>query len=236
MRTVTTRPPARYTEGALIKVMKEAWRLVEDPRYRARLKEAKGIGTPATRSSIVQGLLDQKQLVKRGKHLVPSDGGMKLYDMLSKVCPAVVDPARTAAWETLFDGVERGKISAEEAVLRILEGVKTELGRIGQASGGISISIGATSRPTPKMVAAAKSVAERKGVKLPRGATTDSNVCRAFLDAHLGAGEGEPRRPSEKQLAFAERLAAERGTKVPVEALKSSRELSRWIDTHKSQS
>ena len=44
-----TRPPPRYKEGTLIEAMQNAWRFVEDETLRERLKEAKGIGTPATR-------------------------------------------------------------------------------------------------------------------------------------------------------------------------------------------
>jgi DNA topoisomerase-3 len=43
-----TRPPPRYNEGTLIEAMQNAWRFVDDEVLRERLKEAKGIGTPAT--------------------------------------------------------------------------------------------------------------------------------------------------------------------------------------------
>jgi DNA topoisomerase-3 len=45
-----TRPPPRYNEGTLIEAMQNAWRFVDDEVLRERLKEAKGIGTPATRA------------------------------------------------------------------------------------------------------------------------------------------------------------------------------------------
>ena len=83
---------------------------------------------------------------------------------------------------------------------------------------------------------AARMVAERKGIKLPTGVTTDSAKCRAFLDEHLGsrpAGEGGERPssgPSEKQIALARSLAERTGTPVPEAALASSRDLSAWID------
>ena len=54
-----TRPPPRYREGTLIEAMQNAWRLVEDEGLRERLKEAKGIGTPATRAEIIAGLKKQ---------------------------------------------------------------------------------------------------------------------------------------------------------------------------------
>src|SRR6202043_3482842 len=54
-----TRPPPRYNEGTLIEAMQNAWRFVDDEVLRDRLKEAKGIGTPATRAEIIGGLKKQ---------------------------------------------------------------------------------------------------------------------------------------------------------------------------------
>ena len=235
VRALTTKPPARYTEGALIKVMKEAWRLVEDPEKRARLKETKGIGTPATRGEVVKGLLSQGQILAKGKTLQPSEGGMALYELLLEIAPNVVDPARTAQWEMAFDFVEKGRMTAEDAVARILKETEVEIARIASASGR-QVAIGKGSKPTPKMVAAAKSVAERKGIKLPAGVATDSAKCRAFLDGHMGprpTGEGGERAvsgPSEKQLAFARSLAERAGVLLPEPVQTSARDLSAWID------
>ena len=52
---ISERPP-RYNEGTLIEAMQNAWRFVDDEVLRERLKEAKGIGTPATRAEIIGGL------------------------------------------------------------------------------------------------------------------------------------------------------------------------------------
>src|SRR3954449_4772093 len=57
-----TRPPPRYNEGTLIEAMQNAWRFVDDEVLRERLKEAKGIGTPATRAEIIGGLKKQSFL------------------------------------------------------------------------------------------------------------------------------------------------------------------------------
>jgi DNA topoisomerase-3 len=234
LRTVTTRPPARYTEGSLITVMQQAWRLVDDPVMRERLKEAKGIGTPATRDSVVTSLMDQQQLITKGKQIQPTEGGMALYKTLLAVCPNVVDPVRTAQWETMFDMVEKGKMSAQDAVLRIVKETTNEIARIESRSGEVSISVGKTSKPTDNMIKAAKMIAERKDIKLPKGLLGDSSVCSAFLKEHMGErkpGEGGGSfAPSEKQMAFAERIAEGTGKKIPDEARASSKDLSTWID------
>ena len=64
-----TRPPPRYNEGTLIQAMQNAWRFVENEPLRERLKEAKGIGTPATRAEIIGGLKRQAFLVADGKNI-----------------------------------------------------------------------------------------------------------------------------------------------------------------------
>ena len=88
-----TRPPPRYNEGTLIEAMQNAWRFVEDEVLRERLKEAKGIGTPATRAEIIGGLKRQEFLVAQGKNIVPTDTGLKLFGVLQQADPALVDHA-----------------------------------------------------------------------------------------------------------------------------------------------
>jgi DNA topoisomerase-3 len=73
-----TRPPSRYNEGTLIEAMQNAWRFVDDEVLRERLKEAKGIGTPATRAEIIGGLKKQGFLIAQGKHIVPTETGLSV--------------------------------------------------------------------------------------------------------------------------------------------------------------
>ncbi|MDX6289837.1 MAG: topoisomerase, partial [Blastocatellia bacterium] len=77
-----TRPPPRYNEGTLIEAMQNAWRFVDDEALRERLKEAKGIGTPATRAEIIGGLKKQCFLMAQGKHIVPTETGLSLFGVL----------------------------------------------------------------------------------------------------------------------------------------------------------
>jgi len=74
-----TRPPPRYNEGTLIEAMQNAWRFVDDEVLRDRLKEAKGIGTPATRAEIIGGLKKQGFLIAQGKNIVPTETGLSLF-------------------------------------------------------------------------------------------------------------------------------------------------------------
>jgi DNA topoisomerase-3 len=83
------------------------------------------------------------------------------------------------------------------------------------------------SAPTEKMVAAAKTAAERHGVPLPENYEADFEVCKAFLDTYLA-------KPTAKALGFAEKIAKDKGLTIPDEARINSRDLSAWIDANKS--
>jgi len=81
----------RYTEGSLIKAMREAWRFAEDPRL-------KGIGTPATRDAIIDGLKKQHFLeVKNGK-LKASELAMAVYATLRAEAQEILDPRPRRKW------------------------------------------------------------------------------------------------------------------------------------------
>src|ERR1019366_712069 len=70
------------TMKALVDAMQNAWRFVEDPALRERLKEAKGIGTPATRAEIIKGLRRQNLLAADGKLVLPPPAGLQLFQLL----------------------------------------------------------------------------------------------------------------------------------------------------------
>lgn len=118
-----TKPPPRYTEGALIEAMQNAWKFIEDPIERDRLKEAKGIGTPATRGTVLEGLKAQNLITlaseQKSKVLVPTDAGLTLYQTLLAATPALVDPGLTARMEQQLDDVQLGKLSADAVISAI---------------------------------------------------------------------------------------------------------------------
>jgi DNA topoisomerase IA len=87
-----TRPPPRYNEGTLIETMQNAWRFVDDENLREPPKEAKGIGTPATRAELIGGLKKQGFLVAQAKHIVPTEVGAVFYGNASTIC--ALDSAR----------------------------------------------------------------------------------------------------------------------------------------------
>ncbi|PYG81016.1 DNA topoisomerase-3 [Pseudomonas sp. RV120224-01b] len=115
LKDLWTQPPKPFTEGDLIKAMKNVAKLVDDPRLKQKLKETTGIGTEATRASIIQGLLDRGYLVKNGKALSATPAAFSLIDAVPK---AIADPGTTAIWEQALDMVQSGEMSLEEFVSR----------------------------------------------------------------------------------------------------------------------
>lgn len=110
-----TQPPKPYTEGELIKAMKNVARLVDDPRLKQKLKDTTGIGTEATRAGIIQGLLERGYLGKQGKALAATPAAFALIDAVPR---PIADPGTTAIWEQALDMVQSGEMPLEEFVAK----------------------------------------------------------------------------------------------------------------------
>ncbi len=238
-----TRPPPRYTEGTLIEAMQNAWRFVDDEVLRQRLKEAKGIGTPATRAEIIGGLKQQAFLIAQGKNIVPTDMGLQLFGVLQQADPALVDPGLTAELECLLDDVVIGKqemIGAIDAVCDVAQRIIGKLQDGATTEGPPLFGDAGSRRPTPAMKRFADSISRQTGVKPPPGYATSGSICRAFLDQHAPrknradteeAGASGSRPASPAQLLFAEKIARDKGIVVPDTARTSSAAMSAWIDS-----
>ncbi len=186
-----TRPPPRYQEGTLIEAMQNAWRFVEDEALRERLREARGIGTPATRAEIISGLKKQGFLAAQGKNVVPTDRGLALFGVLKRADPALVDPGVTAELECLLDNVLTGRQEMTGAIDAVCDSARRIIGRLGErGADGEAVVPGEDGDstgdrpPTAKMRKFAASIAKSKGIKPPAGYTKSAALCRAFLDEH----------------------------------------------------
>jgi DNA topoisomerase III len=242
-----TRPPPRYNEGTLIEAMQNAWRFVDDEVLRERLKEAKGIGTPATRAEIIGGLKKQGFLIAQGKHIVPTETGLSLFGILKQADPALVDPGVTAQLECLLDDVVVGKqemVGAIDAVCYVAQRIIGKL-KEGAGTGGPSLPGAAVGNsagdypPTPAMKRFADSIIRQKGIKPPPGYKTSISTCRAFLDEYAPkkaesetAEKPEPKPASPAQMLYAKKIAQAVGVVIPNEAKANSAAMSAWIDSN----
>jgi DNA topoisomerase-3 len=172
--------------------MQNAWRFVDDEVLRERLKEAKGIGTPATRAEIIGGLKKQGFLIAQGKHIVPTETGLSLFGVLKQADPALVDPGVTAQLECLLDDVVVGKQEMVGAIDAVCDVAQRIIGKLkeGAAAGGpplLGAAVGngaAAYPPTPAMKRFADSLVRQKGIKPPPGYKTSISICRKFLNEH----------------------------------------------------
>ena len=171
--------------------MQNAWRFVADEVLRERLKEAKGIGTPATRAEIIRGLKTQEFLAADGKTIVPTERGLVLYGVLRDADPALVDPGVTAQLERLLDDVLVGRMEMMGAIDAVCAQASRIIGRLAERAAGPTGRPPVGSRrpdapraPTPAMKRYVESLARQGGLKPPDGYLDSGAICRAFLDAH----------------------------------------------------
>ncbi|NML16222.1 DNA topoisomerase III [Azohydromonas caseinilytica] len=114
-----TKPPARYNEATLLSAMEGAGKLVDDDELRSAMAE-KGLGTPATRAAIIEGLLTEKYLLREGRELIPTAKAFQLMTLLRGL--AVEDltkPELTGNWEYQLAQMEHGKLKREEFMAAI---------------------------------------------------------------------------------------------------------------------
>ncbi len=105
-----TRPPARYTEATLLAAMEGAGKLIEDDELREAMAE-KGLGTPATRAAIIEGLLNEKYMVRDGRELVPTAKAFQLMTLLRGLdVEDLTKPELTGNWEYQLAQMEHGRL------------------------------------------------------------------------------------------------------------------------------
>jgi len=108
-----TRPPARYSEATLLGAMEGAGKTVEDDELREAMQE-KGLGTPATRSSIIEGLIAEKYMLREGRELIPTAKAFQLMTLLRGLGVEELSKAElTGEWEYKLAQMEHGQLSRE---------------------------------------------------------------------------------------------------------------------------
>ena len=105
-----TRPPARFNEATLLSAMENAGKLVEDGELREAMS-AKGLGTPATRASVIEGLVYENYLQRVGRELHPTAKAFSLITLLRGLkVPELTSPELTGDWEFKLRQIEQGKL------------------------------------------------------------------------------------------------------------------------------
>ncbi len=114
-----TRPPPRYTEATLLSAMEGAGKLVEDEELREAMSQ-KGLGTPATRAAIIEGLIFEKYLLRNARELQPTAKASSLITLLRGLqIPELSSPELTGNWEFKLKQMERGELGRPEFMQQI---------------------------------------------------------------------------------------------------------------------
>ena len=114
-----TRPPARFTEATLLAAMEGAGKLVEDEELREAMS-ARGLGTPATRAAIIEGLVMQEYVAREGRELIATPKGITLITGLRGIgADTLTRPEMTGEWEYKLKQMEQGKLPREEFMRQI---------------------------------------------------------------------------------------------------------------------
>jgi DNA topoisomerase III len=125
-----TKPPPRYTEATLLSAMEGAGKLVEDDELREAMA-AKGLGTPATRAAIIEGLIREDYVHREGRELVPTPKAFSLMFALHALhIVELGSPELTGEWEHKLKLIEAGKLTREEFMDQISALVKTVVNTI----------------------------------------------------------------------------------------------------------
>jgi len=116
-----TKPPARFTEATLLSAMEGAGKLVEDEELREAMSE-KGLGTPATRAAIIDGLLFEQYLLRQGRELLPTAKAFSLMELLNGLgIPELTKPELTGDWEFQLRQVQRRQKSRSDFMTGIAD-------------------------------------------------------------------------------------------------------------------
>ena len=112
-KALQTRPPARYSEATLLGAMEGAGKWVEDDELREAMQE-KGLGTPATRASIIEGLINEKYMLREGRELIPTAKAFQLMTLLRGLqVEELSKPELTGDWEYKLAQMEKGQLSRD---------------------------------------------------------------------------------------------------------------------------
>lgn len=114
-----TKPPARFSEGTLLTAMEGAGKLVEDEELREAMSQ-RGLGTPATRAQIIEGLLLDGYINRQGRELIVTQKGLSLINLLRGIgIHALTSPEMTGEWEFKLKQMEHRAMPRPEFMREI---------------------------------------------------------------------------------------------------------------------
>lgn len=242
-----TKCPSRYTELTFEPALQNAAREVDDPEMRKYLSDGsdkpEGIGTPSTRKDIIPVIKARGYIHvdKRALYLDPK--GKELIEFQMKHGKHFTYRIETTAqWEgrlaelALLEDDDQAIKMRDEFIEETFQGLEGYINWMNEMFAHVEKKRlpSTLSVVTEKMKAAIKSIAERKGIKLPAGTLTDPKKASAFLDEHAGSrSQDGVFKLSDAQIGFLAKIEAAAGVKA-TEAIKADRKLfDEFVTQHK---
>jgi DNA topoisomerase III len=116
---IQTKPPPRFTEATLLSAMESAGKLIEDEELREAMA-ARGLGTPATRAAIIEGLVYDEYIGREGKDLIATSKGISLITLLRGIgINLLSSPELTGEWEYQLKLMEQGRLERSSFMAKI---------------------------------------------------------------------------------------------------------------------
>jgi len=191
----TTRPPPALNDATLLTAMETAGKTVDEKELSDAMKDS-GLGTPATRASIIETLLARGYAARDGKALRATERGVGL---IAVVDAEVKSAAMTGAWEARLQAIARGSGVLSAFLREIEDYVTAVVGRVPPLLPPLSGGTG--DRPTPRAAAPA------------------STAARAAAPASTTARAAAPTSTAARAAAPASTAARAPGTPLPLESL-----------------
>ena len=126
-----TKPPPHYTDSSLLRAMETAGKRVEDEELAEAMKE-RGLGTPATRAQIIEGLLSEKRgyAERKSKMIVATDKGLEAVRIIGELLSESLSPDLTGEWEFKLKLMERGELTYQDFMREINIYVASSINKI----------------------------------------------------------------------------------------------------------
>jgi len=146
-----TKPPARYSEATLLGAMEGAGKLIDDEELREAMSD-KGLGTPATRATIIEGLIWEKYIHRNGRELQPTAKAFSIITLLRGLeIPQLCSPELTGEWEFKLNLMARGKMKRDDFMAQIAEATRDMVAKAKRhESDTVPGDYGKLSKPCPK--------------------------------------------------------------------------------------
>ncbi len=131
IKDAETSPPTRYNSGSIILAMENAGKLIEEEELREQIKGA-GIGTSATRAEIMKKLekIQYIEINRKTQIITPTDKGERIYDIVFRSMPDMLNPKLTASWEKGLDMVAKKEIKPEEFMVKLKNYIHTKFDKL----------------------------------------------------------------------------------------------------------